>query len=581
MSKFGKILGITTGTLCAGVTTFTGVFTAQNPGIIKDYVKGNEIYTSEQMQQVQDSHDNEVIDLNKEIVGLKASYTAVETALNAEKAKVYDLEKSVEDLTLTKTNNEQTIATLTSSNTELQSQVTTLTDEVAEKQTTVNSLTAQVETNNARIAELEAQGEENSEEIANLTSANDNLTAQISGLNADIQSKTVEISNLNTTITAQSTQITNLTNQNTTLNNTISSLNTEIQEYQSQIAELEEQLESLIPQEFEQVETWALNDSLSFYSSASGKYYENLTTSNEVIDSSKYLFNYDGVDYNSIKVTSSVITLYGYDESGVLNTKDIYSSENLFSGSKEITILDGSEISFRFRLWLSSNAVINNNEENAVVVNYILDGSPYYVLQEKGSTIMPISTLPLGTVTSWCSDAEGLNKLSDATIISEDTTVYGIVESLEKLTYSFTFDESDLVNGKSIFVLKNLKSEYESFGSKRYSSSLSKDLSFAVCYLIDGSSFYFKESKSEPLGYSNVTFTGFKITINGVEESVDMSSFVSSNFSIDGYHDDGLNKKYKDKYRFEIGIGCIYLVDISTSTLATDAFISAIEFEVT
>jgi len=242
MSKIAKILGITTGTLCAGVTVFTGVFTAQNPGIIKDYVKGNEIYTSEQMKDVKSSHENEVTDLNNELVNLKASYTAAQNALNAEKAKVYDLEKTVADLTVAMNNNEQTIATLTSSNTELQTQVTTLTNEVATKQETVLSLESQVEANNTRIAELEAQGEADSEEIANLQASNTSLNAQISTLNADIQSKTSEIDTLNSTINVQKSTIANLTNENTQLSNTITTLNSDIEEYQSRIEELEEEL---------------------------------------------------------------------------------------------------------------------------------------------------------------------------------------------------------------------------------------------------------------------------------------------------------------------------------------------------
>ena len=269
ISTFGKVLGVTTGILCAGVTVAAGVFTAQNPGIIKDYISGNKLYTSSEYEKLQ--KDSNI---------LQISYDKAVKMLSEEKDKVKTLENTVSTLSTTIVNNEQTIKNLTDSNagletqvasltkdisekqaevtlleeqvesknseisqlsqdkTSLQNQITTLNAEITEKQNTLIGLNNQIELNNARISELEAQGLVNSEEITRLTNLNETLSFNVDTLESEISEKTNLISTLQVEVDSKQQEIQTLTQNNASLNSQITNLNKEIQTKTNEIQNL-------------------------------------------------------------------------------------------------------------------------------------------------------------------------------------------------------------------------------------------------------------------------------------------------------------------------------------------------------
>ena len=548
-----------------------------------------------QKQETVTNLENEIATKNSEIQEKQETVNTLNVQIEANKARIAELEAKGE------TDSEE-IANLTSANNSLNSQISNLNNE-----------------------------------ISTLNSDKENLNNQISSLNADIQVKTTEISNLNSTISTQETTISNLTNENTVLNNQIAGLNAEISNLQSEIDKYEQVLENYavvtysvdgtetiqiqdknstisfaeptkegftfkgwalteggeivadgfavisdtklyavfeeIPIPFEHIEYWTFKDNLNGdafyinYSSEDGK----------IIDSSKEVLCYEGVNYNAI-MTYAVygepfeIVLFRIDDQGELVSNTIY-SDGFGNHSKEIIILEEAEISFDDRLWLTENATLNNNANNAVIVNYVIDGDNWYILQEKGSKIKSVDEFPLGVVHAWGSEIGGANIVSSETIINENMTFFAAVGPVESSVHSFTFTEDDLCYGVST-AWKESTAMLSDFMHLR--NSLSR-----MYYLFnfkDNSTVYVKNTSKDVCGYYKLKYIEMKVVIDGVEETVDLASLFTTGAILSGPAN-SKDRTYKTDYEIYFEFGCAYIVDIATGKIAENAYVSSFTFE--
>ena len=158
MHVTGKTLVIIGGVIGATSTVAGTVYTAQNPDLVKDYIKGNPTYSNQQMVDVKKDYEQKI-----------------ETLENENSQEVSRLN-----------------ALIASSNTkisELQSD-----NEVKIEQ--INLLQAEFTATNNRIAELEQSDEDKSAEIAELQADNTAKTQEIATLTTSVNENTAKITEL-------------------------------------------------------------------------------------------------------------------------------------------------------------------------------------------------------------------------------------------------------------------------------------------------------------------------------------------------------------------------------------------------
>ena len=95
MSKFGTVLGVLCGTLGAATTAAGGVYVKDNADIVKDYVKGNEVYTSQEMTDVKSEYQSKVEEVEEKNITLESENIAFAEENGSLKIKVDGLEKDL------------------------------------------------------------------------------------------------------------------------------------------------------------------------------------------------------------------------------------------------------------------------------------------------------------------------------------------------------------------------------------------------------------------------------------------------------------------------------------------------------
>lgn len=154
MSKLGKIIGIASGVLGASTAVAGGVFVADNPDIVKDYIKGNDTYTSQEMTEVKNDYQGIIDNVNKENKVIKAE------------------------------------------NEEFSLNITILQNDNAENLKEIERLKSVIAENNSKIAQLESDKEDNAGEIASLKAQNSSFAIQVEDLNTEIKLNNSKIADL-------------------------------------------------------------------------------------------------------------------------------------------------------------------------------------------------------------------------------------------------------------------------------------------------------------------------------------------------------------------------------------------------
>lgn len=154
MSKLGKIIGVASGVLGASTAVAGGVYVSENLDIVKDYIKGNDTYTSQEMIEVKNDYQGIIDNANKENEVIKAE------------------------------------------NEEFSLNITILQNTNAENLAEIDRLNSVIAENNSRIAELESDKLENAGEIASLKAQNTSFEIQVESLNSEISLNNSKIADL-------------------------------------------------------------------------------------------------------------------------------------------------------------------------------------------------------------------------------------------------------------------------------------------------------------------------------------------------------------------------------------------------
>lgn len=164
---FVKFLGVVGG-LVGATSTVAGVtYTAQNPELVKDYIKGNETYSSQQMSDVKLSYENLLNKVQAENAEAKLEIEELKVLINSANLQIKDLQ-----------------------------------DDNLLKSSEISNLNNSIIENNSRIAELEKSNDDKSEEIKNLQADNLAKIEEIESLSSSVEVNNAQISDLQSQISS-------------------------------------------------------------------------------------------------------------------------------------------------------------------------------------------------------------------------------------------------------------------------------------------------------------------------------------------------------------------------------------------
>lgn len=296
MSKVGKIVGIFTSVLGASSIAGSTVYAIDNPDLVKDYINGNETYSSQQIVESKNMYEGEIAKIQKDVVVLNNS-------IEENKKEIATLETEVS----TKTNELETaqsrISELNSNNEELNTQLETALADSNTKAETIESLQNQIAENNSEIEELESSISEKETTIA--------------GLNSQITTLNNENTNLQTEVNNNLLRISTLENQVEELENLNNEYEVKISELESKFKDTNVALNIAIPGTDEELTSLASHTALFSKGSTSDSHIENPIA--------------DGTLYNCTFVGWSTTETYSED---TLITDSYYPSsdnENLYA----------------------------------------------------------------------------------------------------------------------------------------------------------------------------------------------------------------------------------------------------------
>ena len=259
----GKIKYFIVSILIASILVAGGVLIYINWNAIKGSIDGSKYYTEENLNDAYNQGYDDALKNQEEMSaqidyykGIVDEYYITIQNLQKENADYKNnnalLQSKVDDLTETKTANEQTIAKLESDiadnkiiidgllsdKTELENKVKNLTALKQENENTISELNADIANLNTRIEELENSDGNKASEIASLKIEKQNLENEVERLELDSANKTNQINSLNTQISTLQSNIDSLQTINQNNLNTITELNNKIISLNSQISDL-------------------------------------------------------------------------------------------------------------------------------------------------------------------------------------------------------------------------------------------------------------------------------------------------------------------------------------------------------